>query len=252
MATDQPGMSISLPAYADYHAKQYYAMYIHTDGRARLCGAAANAIGILQTNDASAQDKMCNVMVTGVSKCVYGAGVTVGANLMTDSAGKLVTATSTNPVVGVAMKTGSTGDIGEVLLDIRGPSLGVTAGPPVIPPIRIPLSMLAAAADEIVGIPINAAGTITGVTVYCEVADQLTGKAATIYLKNGANAITASDTPITSATLLAGAIIPSTIAPSGTYTAITTTDTLRVCSKTYTSDFTTSTGVIWVWVHCTA
>lgn len=253
MATESPGEQVTMIAYADNSTYQYHAVYgsnVSGVPRARICGAASNAVGILQNKDADAAGKPCTVMTTGISKCIYGAAVTAGTSLMTDSSGHLVTATSTNPVVGVAWKGGTTNDIGEVLLTNKGPCVGVTAGPATAGPIRMPLTMLMSAADEVVGIPLGAAGTLTDCYVYVEAADSLSGKAATLYIKNGSATVATSDMALTSATLTEGNVIAAT--PSGANAIFAATDTVRISSKTFTSDFTASTGVIWVYLVFTA
>jgi hypothetical protein len=59
--------------------------------------------GVLQNDPASGA--VCQIAYSGVSKVVAGASITLGANLMSDTAGRAITATSagTNPVCGYAM-----------------------------------------------------------------------------------------------------------------------------------------------------
>ena len=65
---------------------------------------SANAdigVGVLQ-NDPIA-GAACEVAIGGVSKVVAGAAFAVGIPLMSDTAGRAITATSTNPVIGFAL-----------------------------------------------------------------------------------------------------------------------------------------------------
>src|SRR6185437_1312613 len=59
--------------------------------------------GVLQNDPVSGG--VADVCVAGVSKVVAGAAITLGANLMSDTAGRAITATSavTNPVIGYAL-----------------------------------------------------------------------------------------------------------------------------------------------------
>lgn len=57
-------------------------------------------LGILQNSPA--QGDSCDVCEVGNTKAVAGAAITRGAQLMTDTSGRLITATSTNQVVGYA------------------------------------------------------------------------------------------------------------------------------------------------------
>jgi hypothetical protein len=59
--------------------------------------------GILQNAPASGQP--ADVGIFGVSKAVMGAAATAGADLMTNSAGRLITATSTNRRFAILLET---------------------------------------------------------------------------------------------------------------------------------------------------
>src|SRR6185437_5055634 len=66
--------------------------------------AATNATvchGVLQNDPLSGA--VADVCVGGVSKVVAGAAITLGAALMSDTAGRAITQTSTNPVIGYAL-----------------------------------------------------------------------------------------------------------------------------------------------------
>ena len=154
---------ITLGAYADYSSGyQYHAMYIDaTAGYARVCAAGAQAVGILQDKPDGA-GKACNVMTSGVSKCIYGAAVSAGAALMTDSNGHLITQTSTTPIIGVAMVGGTTNDVGMVLLDSKGPSMGI-AGQGGILSYTFPINQLTTTGYVYDAMPIGFNGTLVDI-----------------------------------------------------------------------------------------
>lgn len=88
-----------------------------------ICGLAAAAtdqvIGVLQNKPQAAGDA-CTVGVWGVSKVECGAAVAAGAQLQTDTVGRAITQTSTNPVVGYAIhSTAAAGQLVAVLLRLR-------------------------------------------------------------------------------------------------------------------------------------
>ena len=60
-------------------------------------------VGILQNDPASGA--VCDIAVAGISKAVAGASITLGAGLMADTSGRVITATTagTNPVLGWAL-----------------------------------------------------------------------------------------------------------------------------------------------------
>lgn len=250
MAVDQPGNQVSVPAYADYSASGYIAVYLDgTAGRARVTGLHGNAIGILQTKP-SAAGMVCTVMTSGISKCIYGAGVTVGDDLMCNASGQLITATSTYPVIGVCMKTGTTSDVGQVLLDVKGPSMGVTAGPAIVMPVRIPLTNLTTDAAYRTAIPISAPGVLTGVYVIPETVASTTGKASTITVSTDAGALTGGVVALTSANCKLTAAIAGT-AISGANATVTAANTITLTTSSTTS-FSGDTGSVWLYITATA
>lgn len=90
----------ALIAAADLSAKQYYCVEVDSAGKAALSGAGELVYGILQ-NKPTAADR-AEVMRLGVSKAVAGAAIAVGAEVASDAAGKIVTATTGDRVVGIA------------------------------------------------------------------------------------------------------------------------------------------------------
>lgn len=107
---------------ADLSAKQYCAVKQSTTSRqVVLASTGGEAIaGILENSPASGQVVIINQR--GITQAQIGTGgVTAGDQLMTEAAtGKLVTKTSTNAVVGVAVETVAAGGVGTVDLGATG------------------------------------------------------------------------------------------------------------------------------------
>jgi hypothetical protein len=61
-------------------------------------------VGIVVLQNKPTQGQVADVGIVGVSKAVAGAAFSAGALLMTDSSSRLITRTSTNPVVAVAIE----------------------------------------------------------------------------------------------------------------------------------------------------
>lgn len=76
--------------------------------------------GVLQNDPISGA--AANVAFSGVSKVVAGASFSAGAMLMSDSAGRAITQTSTNPVVGQAIEAASAAN--QVITMLIAPSIG--------------------------------------------------------------------------------------------------------------------------------
>jgi hypothetical protein len=106
--------SFSLPAGADLTGKQFHAVVVNSSGNAASAGANALAAGILQNKPNTGQP--ATVCYDGVSKAAIGATVAAGAKLTTDAAGKLVTATTGQAVVGIALAGGAVNEIIPVLM----------------------------------------------------------------------------------------------------------------------------------------
>jgi hypothetical protein len=82
---------------------QYLAVKITAARQVNLANTGGEAVlGILQNTPASGQ--ACDVGFVGVSKAVAGAAVAAGAELMTDTSARVITRTSTNHQVGVALE----------------------------------------------------------------------------------------------------------------------------------------------------
>jgi hypothetical protein len=244
VAYENDSDTLVLPAYADYSTKLGYAMYEYTDGRARICGANADMTGVLMDKP-DAQDVYCKLKIRGIAEVVLGYAVSAGNAMATRSDGTFGPQSSTNPKVGMALRSGSSGDIIPMLLGGGGVAqTGTVAAPPGIMEFRIPLSTITSASDLKTGIKVPGAGTIIDMQVDVEVADDKSGKAATLYLKIGSTAVTGAEVPLTSATCTALATIDSSGAASANNT-FTDSSTLKICAKTVTS-FAGSAGWITV------
>lgn len=119
MATQQNVSEISLKAGADLSSSQFLLLKLDTAADRQAVLAAGNSdtvIGVL-TNKPTSGKTAC-VQVSGVAKCVFGGTVTRGDALMSDSSGKAVTKSSTNPIFGWALESGAANEIHSVQLAI--------------------------------------------------------------------------------------------------------------------------------------
>jgi len=120
MAYEQNLRSIGVPASADLSASQFCFMTVNGSGQLALPAAGGDADGILQDKPAAAGVEG-ELAVFGVSKLVVGAaGVTAGDLLMTDAAGKAVTATTGKKILGRALATGAAGVLIPALIQQKG------------------------------------------------------------------------------------------------------------------------------------
>lgn len=81
-------------------------------------------IGICQ-EEISAGDatlgRIASVQLSGISRCIAGASFAIGATVMTDGTGRVITATATNRQIGIAQQAAAAaGDHVDVLLTISG------------------------------------------------------------------------------------------------------------------------------------
>jgi hypothetical protein len=120
MAYEQTLRTIGAPASADLSASQFCFMTVNSSGQLALPSAGGDADGILQDkpNGVGVEGELA---VLGISKLVVGtAGVTCGDLLTTDAAGKAVTATTGNKILGRALATGASGVIIPALIQQKG------------------------------------------------------------------------------------------------------------------------------------
>lgn len=115
MAHDNFDGIYSLPAAADLSANQFHLGVINGSGQIALCGAGAIPDGRIDNLPvAGAQCRLVGKMGV-VMKLKAGAAVALGAYVMSDSTGRVITATSTNRRVGKALRAASAaGEIIEV------------------------------------------------------------------------------------------------------------------------------------------
>lgn len=120
MGYEIPGKNITLVAAVDLTAKQYHAVKLDSNGKATaITVAGEDAIGILQIPAIAGE--AATVMVSGVTKAIYGAAVTAGQCVMVDASGKIVpfatpAASNTNYAIGRALESGVAGQEGTILL----------------------------------------------------------------------------------------------------------------------------------------
>ena len=229
MSKEIPVETITLIAAADLSVKQYYAVKIDANGQAALCGAAQNAAGILCNKPTAGQPAA--VMTLGIALAMYGGAVTAGDNLTTDANGKLVTATGTNPVIGVAMESGVDGEVHSVLLVTRT-STGINANNSIL---ALPISLAKIADGNLMyGITPGFAGTIK--KIFAVVNDPATtaAKTTTISIKINATTVTGGTLTLTSANCTPlGAVVNGTAITGGN--SFTATDTISLVAAATTA-----------------
>jgi hypothetical protein len=114
MTTESPLImdGSQVTAAADLSAKQFYCVKLTAARAVNLASTGGEAIyGILQNDPKSGE--AAAVGIFGISKALVGTGgVTAGDSLMTEtSTGKVVTKTSTNVVIGIALATHNAGEL---------------------------------------------------------------------------------------------------------------------------------------------
>jgi hypothetical protein len=116
MATDSPlihdGSHTTAAADLSAATNQFRAVKLTAAQAVNLASTGGEAIyGILQNTPASGQP--ADVGIFGISKALIGVGgVTAGDTLQTETAtGKLITKSSTNTVVGIALTTNAAGEL---------------------------------------------------------------------------------------------------------------------------------------------
>lgn len=87
------------------------------DTAVAAAGSADKSIGVTDMLGAKSAGITFDVVLSGIPEVEYGGPVTRGDDLTADAAGRAVKAVAGNRVIGTAMATGITGDIGSVLID---------------------------------------------------------------------------------------------------------------------------------------
>lgn len=117
MAFQIPGFSFTLEASADLSAAQHHCVDVDGNGQVAVVSGSGDDVAAILQNDPDAQGNAASLMKTGVSKVVAGAAVTVGALVMSNAAGRAITATSGQVVFGRALQAaGGDGETIPVLL----------------------------------------------------------------------------------------------------------------------------------------
>ncbi|HPT61617.1 MAG TPA: DUF2190 family protein [Bacillota bacterium] len=120
MGYEIPGKNITLVAAIDLTAKQYHAVKLDSNGEATaITSVGEDAIGILQMPAIAGE--AATVMVSGITKAIYGANITAGQRVMVNATGKIVpfatpAAGSTNYAIGRALESGVANQEGTILL----------------------------------------------------------------------------------------------------------------------------------------
>lgn len=121
MAIESRVWDESYDAAVDLSAKQYFIVKLDANGRIVLAAAAGDTLlGILQ-NDPSALGRPGTVRQLGISKAVAGAAITLGDEVISDGAGKVIsTATAGDRILGVALEAAAAdGDV--ISISMTGP-----------------------------------------------------------------------------------------------------------------------------------
>jgi len=109
------GKVISIPAGADLSSSTEKVVQLNSSGNVIDMAAITNIpIGILK--NAPVTGEPAEIAISGVSRIWLGATLTPGALVGSSAAGKAVADASTNYNVGVLLKGGADGEIGEVIL----------------------------------------------------------------------------------------------------------------------------------------
>lgn len=110
------GMDIPLTAGEDLANNQFYIVYVPKgdDNEVKACDNSEVPVGVLQ-NDPD-EGKAANVRVAGVTKCVAGATILSGYEIMSGSTGKAEKHTSTNYRIGIALTGAGDGERFTLLL----------------------------------------------------------------------------------------------------------------------------------------
>ena len=132
MATEQiiPGNCVSFEAAADLSAKQFFIVTVDSAGKCAVAAAGTVAVlGVLQNAPLAGQP--ASVAIAGVTKLVTGSGLSINAQVVSDSAGKgtvltvgTYAGTVVNYPIGRGVKASTAADgIAEVVLFGPGATL---------------------------------------------------------------------------------------------------------------------------------
>lgn len=121
MAATESTTKITLPASGDLSTKKYYVMTVNSSGQAATVGTAGvHGAGVL-LNKPSAAAQAAEIATAGRVPAIAGAAFNAGVSLMSNASGQLVTATTGNIILAVALETASgANSIVDVLWNPRG------------------------------------------------------------------------------------------------------------------------------------
>jgi hypothetical protein len=119
MATETTGPDISEEASADLSSNQFYLVKPTSSG---LALTGAGEAGYALQNKPDAAGKAGTFRISGVSKVVTGAAVSIGDYLSSDASGKAVTATAGQDVAGQALEASAADGVVIKMLVLKAPS----------------------------------------------------------------------------------------------------------------------------------
>src|SRR5262245_40760243 len=105
MAFEVPGETMTRRASEDFRTKQYRAVALDSVSELVTPAAGAHTLGVLQ--NAPNDLEYGTVMITGITKMVAGAAITLPADVTCDNAGRAVTSATGNFVIGTALLAAS-------------------------------------------------------------------------------------------------------------------------------------------------
>lgn len=117
---DKNKRCISLPVAGDMSGNYGKFMKMTATGATLLVAAGGASIGVLDTTDADAANKVASIAYSGVTSVVAGATVVAGTLCASTVAGLATTAAAGDYVLGTFMSGGDSGDMVDVLLLPQG------------------------------------------------------------------------------------------------------------------------------------
>jgi len=114
-------LDVTLKASADLTAKQYHLVKVSGEQTVTFSAAGTdNTIGVLQGKPNTNEPAQVRTVQGLVTKAVAGAAIAAGALVMSNAAGRVITRTATNHVVGRALQAAAAdGEVIEVSIDIQ-------------------------------------------------------------------------------------------------------------------------------------
>ena len=125
------GQDFTFPASGDLTGKQFLFGVLNSSAQVAVAGANVSCVGVIQDEPAAA-GRACDVRCFGVTKVLLGGNLVVNDKVASDGSGKAVKATAGSVsagtpeplagsyVMGIALETGSTGDVRSILLTHAG------------------------------------------------------------------------------------------------------------------------------------